>query len=258
MRQIKAQYGFPFFVKASSTDYLLKAEKNRVSDIWALWHYIIKSEKKRFPGRTDYPFLLSVLEQAQYFYEAASLAPIKSKPLLYYYSFLNITKAAIVLTKPALLTSNLEFNHGIDSCSINSNAQLQDCFVAVKNLKAAGGIPTKISVAYELARLFGDNMEFMHPNPARHDNGPWKIDLISLLKSCIGIHRTVCETYKTKETFFHIKSPVIEKEGTHLVYKGIITSKKKERDILISAGYNIVNTNSKWYLYEEHIMTTSF
>lgn len=67
MKQIKAQYGFPIFIKESSTDYLLKAEKIRVSDIWALWHYIIKSEKKRFPGTTDYPFLLSVLEQAQYF-----------------------------------------------------------------------------------------------------------------------------------------------------------------------------------------------
>lgn len=56
MKQIKAQYGFPIFIKESSTDYLLKAEKIRVSDIWALWHYIIKSEKKRFPGTTDYPF----------------------------------------------------------------------------------------------------------------------------------------------------------------------------------------------------------
>ena len=69
MKKIKAQYGFPLFVKDSSTDYLLKADKIRVSDIWALWHYIIKSEKRRYPGRTNYPFLLSVLEQAQYFYE---------------------------------------------------------------------------------------------------------------------------------------------------------------------------------------------
>ena len=62
MKQIKAQYGFPLFVKQTSTDYLLRAEKTRVSDIWALWHYIIKSEKKRFPGTTDYPFLLSKID----------------------------------------------------------------------------------------------------------------------------------------------------------------------------------------------------
>ena len=168
MKQIKAQYGFPLFVKQTSTDYLLRAEKTRVSDIWALWHYIIKSEKKRFPGTTDYPFLLSVLEQSQYFYEAAALAPIKSKPMLYYYSFLNISKAAIVLKDPTLLISNLEFNHGVDSCSINNNIQLQDCFVSIKNFKNASGISQKISVAYELAQFFGDNIKFQCPNPQQH------------------------------------------------------------------------------------------
>lgn len=256
MKQIKAQYGFPIFIKETSTGYLLKAEKIRVSDLWALWHYIIKSEKKRFPGRTDYLFLLSVLEQAQYFCEAASLAPIKSKPLLYYYSFLNIAKASIVLTNPTFLASNLEFNHGIDSCSINSNAQLQDCFVTVKNLKSAGGVSQKISVAYELARLFGDNIEFKHPNPANHDNGPWKIDIISLLKSCIGIHRTVSETFKTKESFIRLESPVIEKEGRHLVYKGMINSTQNERTLLTTAGYNIEEINQKWHLKEDYNMLT--
>lgn len=261
MNSIKAQYGFPFFVKESSTAYLLKAEKIRVSDIWALWHYIIKSEKKRFPGTTDYPFLLSVLEQAQYFYEAASLAPIKSKPLLYYYSFLNIAKAAIVLNPTATaLISNLEFNHGIDSCKINSHVQLQDCYVTVKNLISLDDNPQKISVAYQLARLFGDNIEFIHPNPnpANHDNGPWRIDIISLLKSCIGIHRTASETFKINESFVRIESPIIEKEGKHLVYKGMIDSTSNERSRLTSAGYNIEEFESKWYLKENFNMATPY
>jgi hypothetical protein len=257
MKQIKAQYGFPIFVKETSKDYLLRSEKARVSDIWALWHYIIKSEKKRFPGTTDYPFLLSVLEQSQYFYEAAALAPIKSKPLLYYYSFLNISKAAIALSNPILLTLNKEFNHGIDSCSINNNIQLQDCFVAIKNLKSAGGVLQKISVAYELAQLFGDDIEFKHPNPVNHDNGPWKIDITSLLKSCIGIHRTVSETFKTKESFVRLDFPIIEKEGRHLVYKGMINSTSNERLLLSSAGYNIEQIDFQWYLKEEYNMTTS-
>lgn len=257
MKQIKAQYGFPIFVKETSTDYLLRAEKNRVSDIWALWHYIIKSQKKRFPGRTDYPFLLSVLEQAQYFYEAASLAPIKSKPLLFYYSFLNIVKAAIVLKDSTLLTLGLEFNHGIDSCNINGDVQLQDCFITVKNLIATGGVRQKISVAYELAQLFGDKIEFIHPIPANHDNGPWKIDIISLLKSCIGIHRTVSETFKTNESFIRLENPIIEKEGRRLVHKGMINSTPNERSLLINAGYNIEEIDSKWYLKEEFNMPTA-
>lgn len=257
MKQIKAQYGFPLFVKQSSTDYLLRAEKNRVSDIWALWHYIIKSEKKRFPARTNYTFLLSVLEQAQYFYEAASLAPIKSKPLLYYYSFLNIAKAAIVLDDSNLLTLGLEFNHGIDTCDINSNILLQNSFVTIKRLITDSGISQKISVAYKLARLFGDNMEFMLPNPANHDNGPWKVDIISLLKSCVGIHRTVCETFKVQESFIRLDSSIIEKEGRQLAYKGIIDCTSHERSLLTSAGYNIEEINSKWYLKEDYNMPTA-
>ena len=257
MKQIKAQYGFPLFVKQTSTDYLLRAEKTRVSDIWALWHYIIKSEKKRFPGTTDYPFLLSVLEQSQYFYEAAALAPIKSKPMLYYYSFLNISKAAIVLNDPTLLISNLEFNHGVDSCSINNNIQLQDCFVSIKNFRNASGISQKISVAYELAQFFGDNIKFQCPNPVNHDNGPWKIDITSLLKSCIGIHRTASETFKTKESFVRLESPIIEKGGKHLVYKALINSTSNERLLLSSAGYNIEQMDFKWYLKEEYNMLTS-
>jgi len=257
MKQIKAQYGFPLFVNGNSTDYLLKAEKIRVSDIWALWHYIIKSEKKRFPGRTNYSFLLSVLEQAQYFYEAASLAPIKSQPLLYYYSFLNIAKAAIVLKDSNLLLSGLEFNHGIDSCKINGNYQLNDCFVLIKNLKDTTGTSQKISVAYELARLFGDDIEFKLPNPAGHDNGPWKIDVISLLKSCIGIHRTVSETFKVQESFVRIEDPIIEKGGRLLSYKGIISATPNVRSLLNAAGYNLQEINQKWYFKEDFNMPSS-
>lgn len=254
MKKIKAQYGFPLFVKDSSTDYLLKADKIRVSDIWALWHYIIKSEKRRYPGRTNYPFLLSVLEQAQYFYEAASIAPIKSRPLLYYYSFLNIAKAGIVLTTPTLLDSNLEFNHGIDSCPVNSGNQLQDCYITVKNLINNAGVAQKISVAYELARLFGDNLEFIVPNPPNHDNGPWKIDIISLLKSCIGIHRTVSETFKVQESFVRLESNIIEKEGRNIANKAIINCTANDRLLLISAGYNIEQIDQNWIWKEDYIM----
>lgn len=256
MKQIKAQYGFPLFVNEKSTAYLLKAEKIRVSDIWALWHYIIKTEKKRFPATTNYVFLSSVLEQAQYFYEAASLAPIKSQPLLYYYSFLNIAKAAIVLKDSQLVVSGLDFNHGIDA-KINSNYQLQDCALYIRNLKDQNGVSQKISVAYELARLFGDDIEFKLPKPANHDNGPWKMDVISLLKSCIGIHRTVCETFKVKESFVRIESPLIEKEGRLLAYKGIISTSSNARSLLINAGYKLEEMNQKWHLKEDFNMPSS-
>lgn len=251
------QYGFPLFVKDRSTDYILKADKIRVSDIWALWHFIIKAEKKKYPGSTDYEFLIAVLEQAQYFYEAANTAPIKSKPLLYYYAFLNLAKAVIVLNQPAWLATNLEFNHGVDACHINSMTQLKDCHIIVKNLIDSAGVHQKLSVAYLFAQIQGDDMEYIHGAQASHDNGPWKIDISSLFKSCIGIHRTVSSTFKCEESFHHIVDPYMSKMGKTISYNGKIETTPLNRCKLINAGYNIISDGSNWLLSENKTMLNS-
>lgn len=257
MGVIKTQYGFPLFVKDRSTDYILKADKIRVSDIWALWHFIIKAEKKKYPGSTDYGFLIAVLEQAQYFYEAANSAPIKSKPLLYYYSFLNLAKAVIVLNNPAWMATNLEFNHGVDACQINSTTQLKDCYIIVKNLINSAGVHQKLSVAYLFAQIQGDDIEHLVRAPAGHDNGPWKLDITSLFKSCIGIHRTVSSTFKCEESFHHIVNPYMYKMGRTISFKGKIETTHLNRNRLINAGYNIMLDESNWLLSENKTMLNS-
>lgn len=85
---IELKYGFPLFTQDKSTEFLVSGEKLRVADIWGLWHYIIKRYKKRFPS-TNYEFLLSLVEQSQYFYIAASSAPLKSQPakLLFFFEY---------------------------------------------------------------------------------------------------------------------------------------------------------------------------
>ncbi len=255
MKSIKPQYGFPLFTRIKSSDYILKSERIRVSDIWALWHHVIKSEKKRFPGTTDYSFLVSVLEQAQYFYEAATLAPVKSQPLLYYYSFLNLAKAVIVLNNPSWLATNLEFNHGIDACQIKNTTQLADCSVCIKNLISQNGNRQKISVAYELSLFLGDTPRFLLPPIDKgHDNGPWKINVISLFQSCIGIHRTVCETYKKEESFTRINDIELKKEGRNLCFEGTIHSTPLTLTELSNANYFIKESNSISKIIENHSM----
>lgn len=91
---IESKYGFPLFTKDHSTDYLVKNERLRVSDVWAFWNYIIRMNKKKNSG-VNKDFLLSLLEQAQYFYKTAENAPIRSQLLLYYYTFLNFVKIVI-------------------------------------------------------------------------------------------------------------------------------------------------------------------
>lgn len=39
--RVPIKYAFPLFTKHNSTDYLIKHDQIRVSDIWAFWQYII-------------------------------------------------------------------------------------------------------------------------------------------------------------------------------------------------------------------------
>lgn len=197
-KDIDLKYGFPLFAQEKSTEFLVTGEKLCVTDIWGLWHYIIKRYKKRFPS-TNYEFLLSLVEQSQYFYIAASSAPLKSQPLLYYYSFLNIAKVFITLRNPAFETSGLEYHHGIESCKINKHSKLKNSYIEIVCLIDGHGTNKKISVAYHLARELGDNIEQVIPPVLGINVGPWRFNLKSLFQDCIGIHRTVSESFKEKE-----------------------------------------------------------
>ena len=81
--ELPLKYGFPNFTKQANNIYLCGSQNLIVSDIWSFWDYVIKKNS------TEKNFMSSLLEQARYFYMAAEDSPIKSKPLLYYYSFLN-------------------------------------------------------------------------------------------------------------------------------------------------------------------------
>lgn len=238
MNEISQKYGFPLFVDSVSRDYLLKSEKIRGTDIWGLWHYIIKTEKSHHPGSTDYKFLLSLLEQAQYIYEAAVLAPIKSQPLLFYYSFLNFIKVILSIVYP--FGTNHEFYHGVDSCKIDATTKLKDTHVSIKSFVTAGQPLSKISVAYWLSQFQKDTINYNPGIPAPHDNGPWKISVIGLLQSCIGIHRTVSETLKKTETFVRIKNLRLYKDARELILIGNCDINSKLQSQLIDAGYNII------------------
>ena len=72
--RVPIKYAFQLFTKHNSTDYLIKHDQIRVSDIWAFWQYIIGRYVKKYAGEKD--FLLTLIEQARYFYEAAEKAPI--------------------------------------------------------------------------------------------------------------------------------------------------------------------------------------
>lgn len=260
MPPIKKKYihfrlGFPYFIKQESAEFLIKSNQLPVSDIWSLWHYIIHTEKKKFGSRFNLEFLESLLEQAEYFYEAATKAPVKSQPLLYYYSFLNLTKAYLNIEVPTL-KDNLDFYHGIESCPISATTSLDSAYVEIRCLLANPAIINTVSVAYHLSQRLKDNYRRLLPSPHGHDNGPWKFNVKSLLMSCIGIHRTVSQTYHTQEDFVRVENPELWKIGRSLNWKGEIYASKQQINQLINAGYNINPSNGVDY-WQESIPLTS-
>lgn len=60
MKEIPVKYAFPLFTKHNSTNYLIKNDHIRVSDIWAFWQYIIGRYVKKYAGEKD--FLLTLIE----------------------------------------------------------------------------------------------------------------------------------------------------------------------------------------------------
>ncbi len=238
--ELTAKYGFPLFRQSFSTEFLVSGEKLRVSDIWRLWHYIIKRYKNRFPS-TDYPFLLSLVEQAQNFYLAASSAPLKSQPLLYYYSFLNISKVFLTLRNPSLKTSGKEYNHGIDCCNINKKTRLNNATVSLKSLIDDSGSMKKISVAYHLSKELGDNIRKTTIGGIEYNKGPWDFSVKSLFHACVGIHRTVSESFKEKEHFIRLNDPKIWKTGKNLEFESSVDISPDIQTMLQNAGYDIAH-----------------
>lgn len=147
MKDVDFKYGFPLFTTSRSTTTLLKLERNRVSDIWSFWDYIIKQHIRR-KGRGNEAFLLSLHEQSMYFYKAAEEAPLKSQPLLFYYSFLNLAKIFLSLTEG--LDSTKVYQHGIRT-TVDNNTTLDTATVEIMSSHGS----TKISVAHRLM-FFGE------------------------------------------------------------------------------------------------------
>ena len=236
MVEVPIKYAFPLFTKHNSTDYLIKHDQIRVSDLWAFWQYIIGRYVKKYAGEKD--FLLALIEQARYFYEAAEKAPIKSQPLLYYYSFLNLVKVVINVNALSSYGAGYTYYHGVESCEIKKRDKLQDLFVVIKSLLLPPGKTPKtgklpdLSVAYTFMIQMGDNV----PCPP-----PYKLNIVDMLKACIGIHRTYCETNNEREIFIKLGDPQLYREGKILSCKYEV--KKCDATILAqltAAGYNIV------------------
>lgn len=230
MKDIDFKYGFPLFTTSRSTTNLLKLERNRVSDIWSFWDYIIKQHLHR-RGKATETFLSSLHEQSMYFYKAAEKAPLRSQPLLFYYSFLNLAKIVLCLTQN--LDSSKTYYHGIRT-KVDVNTTLDTASVDILALSG----PPKISVAHRLMTLLGDNV---------NANSLTTFSIKDCLEACVGVHRTFCETYGGEESFVRLICSNCFQNGQVFGMKSELKSctTKKMAD-LNTQGYSVSKVSDKF------------
>lgn len=196
--QEKLGSGFPLFSPAQSKNYLLSCDSIRVSDPWSFLGYTIRVSKHKTGAQlnmSQQKYLLDLLDQAEYFYETAQGAPIKSQPLLYYYAFMNLVKIVINLDK---FEGNVKkYFHGVGE-SISAASKLTNAEISLWP-----STRTKLSISECLLKELEDA-----PIPyATHRAGAepsFNVRVIDLMRDCVGINRTYSEIYNVPEHFFRI------------------------------------------------------
>lgn len=246
MKLIEPKYAFPLFTHKEETRYLL-GNKNKVlvSDIWSFWVFIIEQRSKKMK-KEQTPFLLSLLDQAKYFYQAAETAPINSQPLLYYYSFLNLGK--IIISMSGELGDNPSqkcFHHGIETNPLGK--RFSEFKVTIKKMNGSD----KISVGYSLMKYFGD--------ATLSDNSPTEINILEAMGNCLGIHRAYCLVKNQKEEHFvKVVNYEICRVGKELMAR---LQLKESNSSLTSLYTNIkdeISEESINYFWEEKITMSSY
>ena len=234
MTEISFKYGFPLF---SMDNPPINFNRNKIlsTDIWAFWDYAIK---RRFSAQKDRNIPQSLLSQAKTFYLAAQNADTRSKPLLFYYSFLNFGKLGIYFHNH--FTKSQRFDHGIEAIN-GTHKSFRTDQVKVKKMNSGMPHPTRRSSCYEVVYLMEANLYFL-------PNHPLILNVKELLKQCIGVHRAYSNVYGEREIFVNLKDYKLYKNGSKLIFESYFDDDITNNDILeLSVIYDqtILNAVSK-------------
>ena len=132
---------------------------------------------------------LAFLEQAEDFYQAAASPRIGSRPLLHYYSFMNLVKAFLVVKKGLKLERSI---HGLTEPDENIRKRLTITSQSVKANDSSRG--NRVQVYREFITECG------FPVPAK----PRPIKLVDLLEQIVSIHGVISRTMDRPSQFFPI------------------------------------------------------
>ena len=216
-----------------------------VSDIWSFWDYIIKRfAEKNHKKEEDKNILFSFLEQARHFYISGESSPVKSQALLYYYSFLNLSKITYLINKNFNNLSSKKYTHGISEVY---KKIFKDCEISIKTSDAGD-----IQIAHEMLILFDSNIA-PQPNTNKHN-----FNIREILSHCTGIHISYSEIYNKAESFIKVVDYSLFKRGKDLYFVGYLDNPKPISDkipMLRAAGYSIDEfKNDRFTLNENNLV----
>lgn len=230
MTEIELKYGFPLFTRQTNNVYLGNSKKLIISDIWAFWDYVIKK------SNYEKEFMSSLLEQAKNFYIAAENSPVKSKPLLFYYSFLNLAKVIV----------NLEHRYGRARYMHGLGENHQGRFSR-----------STITIAEKKTHLKNVSCELIEALDNIPITASTTVNVKDYLCHCVGIHRAYSEIYNIDELFFRIENPRLFKDGRKIIFKAKLFAKSSDIPQLRAFGYIIIQEEEE-YFWQEEVITTSY
>lgn len=201
--------GFPVFF------YRRRLPRVITEDVWAcLRHLMERSEGLSHEGRRQ---IMAYVEQAFDFYQAAENPQIASRPLLYYYAFLNLAKAFLV-AKGISLPARV--NHGIKEPAENNRQRVrfegQKVFVQRPS-------PDRSQVFPELVRA-------LRGTPV----SPRSFRVLDLLAQVPAIHRTYTDVRRRAPSFLPIKKFEILSDGKYLRVRMLVSSTAEARRVLLT------------------------
>ncbi len=176
-------------------------------DVWAFLHHLSTERSSAADALRAHSFI----DQAFDFYSAASNPRQSSRPLLYYYAFLNLAK--VFLTQKAVAFPPA-VKHGISDPRANKKERLHFKTQVVK-------VP---SHATNHGELF--------PELVRHSGGacslPTDFKVLELLGQIPAIHRTFCVETGSAASFCPVKSELYR---TSSEVWAVLTLRKYDRDV---------------------------
>lgn len=172
------------------------------------WSYLRFWIRDNYP-KTSRSDALELAKQAERFYHIASSASSDTSPLLWYYCFLNLSKALLLKTPSSYTLKEVEHaTHGIADPADNSTGYvtLNKQKVTVFGVRTTN-TPPKLQIFPALCEALG--------TPIRFTAGSRSVDLSikSLLSHIVSVHRAFCTAYDAPLRFCKVDATAMERRA---------------------------------------------